>query len=81
MVTRIAASMALLAFSLCLIVGGLEAENTFATTVSRALAAMAGTLVIGLILGAMGRKMLEENLKSGEKSKNDSTPRPKATDK
>jgi Na+/glutamate symporter len=53
-----------LVFAVCLVVGGLGADNTFETTVERALAAMAATLVIGLILGAMARKMLEENVKS-----------------
>jgi UDP-N-acetylmuramoylalanine-D-glutamate ligase len=62
MVTRIAAAMSLLAFAVCLIVGGLGADNTFTTTVERALTAMAATMVIGLILGSMARAMLEENL-------------------
>ena len=43
---RLAAILALLAFAFCLIVGGLETGNTFTTTVSRALAAMAGTFII-----------------------------------
>jgi NhaP-type Na+/H+ or K+/H+ antiporter len=64
MVNRIAGVCALLVFAVCLVVGGLGADNTFETTVERALAAMAATLVIGLILGAMARKMLEENVKS-----------------
>jgi len=63
MPTRLAAILALLAFAFCLIVGGLETGNTFTTTVSRALAAMAGTFVIGLVLGSMGQKMIDENLK------------------
>jgi NhaP-type Na+/H+ or K+/H+ antiporter len=66
MINRIAGVMALLAFVVCLVVGGLGADNTFATTIERALTAMAVTLVIGLVLGAMARKMLEENLKSTE---------------
>jgi NhaP-type Na+/H+ or K+/H+ antiporter len=68
MVTRIAAASSLLVFAVCLVVGGLGADNTFATTVERALTAMAATLVIGLVLGAMARRMLEENL-SLEKEK------------
>jgi cell division protein FtsN len=47
--------MALLAFAACL-VSGLRAENTFSTTVVRALEAMIVTLVIGLIVGAMAQK-------------------------
>jgi NhaP-type Na+/H+ or K+/H+ antiporter len=58
--------MALLAFVVCLVVGGIQADNSFATTVGRALTAMAVTLVIGLVLGAMASRMLEENLKSRE---------------
>jgi len=59
---RLAAILALLVFTACLIVGGLETGNTFTTTVARALAAMGGTFVIGLMLGAMGQKMIDENL-------------------
>lgn len=56
--------MSLLAFAVCLFIGGIQADNPFATTVSRALFAMAGTFVIGLIVGAMGQKMIDENLKT-----------------
>jgi len=63
MVNRMAGVTALLVFVVCLVVGGLGADNTFSTTVERALTAMAVTLVIGLILGAMARRMLEENVK------------------
>jgi len=66
MVNRIAAVAALLAFVVCLVVGGVQAYNTFTTTVVRALVAMLVTLVIGLVLGSMAQKMLEENLKSQE---------------
>jgi hypothetical protein len=64
MVNRMAAVAALLVFVVCLVVGTLGADNTFATTVERALTAMAVTMVIGLVVGAMARKMLEENVKS-----------------
>jgi uncharacterized protein YqgC (DUF456 family) len=60
---RLAAILALLVFAVCLIVGGLETGNPFATTVARALGAMVGTFVIGLIVGSMAQKMLDENLK------------------
>jgi protein-S-isoprenylcysteine O-methyltransferase Ste14 len=63
---RIAAVAALLAFVVCLVVGGVQADNTFTTTVMRALVAMLVTLVIGLVMGGMAQKMLEENLKSHE---------------
>jgi putative copper export protein len=78
MITRIAATLSLTVFTVCLVVGGLEADNTFATTVGRALTAMAVTFVIGLVLGAMARKMIDENLKSEaeklKKSSASSTP-------
>jgi hypothetical protein len=73
MPTRLAAILALLVFAVCLVVGGLETGNPFTTTVARALAAMGGTFVVGLVIGAMGQKMIDENLKpvfketSGEK--------------
>jgi hypothetical protein len=63
---RIAASLALIAFAICLVVGGMHAGNTFSTTVGRALVAMAVTYVIGLVIGAMGQRVVDENLKSEE---------------
>jgi hypothetical protein len=60
---RLAAALAMIAFAACLLIGGIEADNPFTTTVMRALVAMAGTFVIGLIVGAMGQKMIDENLK------------------
>lgn len=59
---RLAAATSLVAFALCLL-AGMAAENTLSTTLSRALLAMAGTLVVGLVVGAMGQRMLEENVK------------------
>ena len=49
MAQRLAAILALLAFAVCLYVGGVEAGNPFTTTVGRALVAMGGTYVVGLI--------------------------------
>jgi len=62
---RIASALSLLVFALCLVIG-IEAGNPFGTVVSRALLAMLVTLVIGLILGAMAQKILDENLKIDE---------------
>lgn len=71
---RLAAILALVVFATCLVVGGFEASNSFATTVLRALVAMVVTLVVGLIVGMMAQKMLDENLKpEEEKFKNHST--------
>jgi hypothetical protein len=58
--------MAMLVFAVCLL-AGMAAENTFSTTLSRALVAMVGTLVVGLIVGAMAQKMLDENLRAERK--------------
>ena len=60
---RIAATMSLLAFAVCLI-AGVAAENTISTTLSRALVAMFATLAVGLVVGTMGQKMLEENARA-----------------
>lgn len=58
---RLAASLALLVFAICLI-AGLESGNTISTILSRALVAMLGTLVISMIVGTMAQRMLDENL-------------------
>jgi NhaP-type Na+/H+ or K+/H+ antiporter len=65
---RMAGVLALIAFAVCLVVGGLQTGNTFTTTVTRALVAMAGTFVIGLVIGGIGQRMLEENLDGRRKS-------------
>jgi hypothetical protein len=66
MTNRIAGALALLAFAACLLIGGIHAGNPFSTTVVRALVAMAGTYVVGLIVGAMAQRMLDENIKREE---------------
>jgi hypothetical protein len=58
---RIAAAMSLIAFAVCL-VAGIEADNPLGTILARSLVAMAGTLVVGLVVGAMAQKMLDEHL-------------------
>ena len=68
MTNRIAVTMSLLAFALCLVMGIL-AENPFGTVVVRALGAMVVTLIVGMVLGAMGQKMIEESLRPEEKNK------------
>jgi hypothetical protein len=81
MSNRIAASLALIAFAACLLTGGLQAGNPFSTTVLRALTAMAGTYVIGLIIGAMAQKMLDENLNAEEKKLRDSQTKVETNDR
>ena len=65
MAKRLAGCCALVVFAFCLLLG-LRADNTFSTTLSRALVAMAGTFVVGLVLGSIAQRMLDENLKSEE---------------
>jgi uncharacterized integral membrane protein len=65
MTQRIAAALSLVVFATC-VWAGIEAGNPFGTVLARAMLAMLGALVIGLILGAMAQKMLEENLKKEE---------------
>ena len=69
---KLAATLALLAFAACLVAGGVHAGNPFGTTVQRALLAMATTYVIGLVIGLMAQKMIEENLKTAQKKLLDS---------
>ena len=58
-----AAALALVVFAVCLI-AGMNAGNSFETVLTKALVAMAATFVIGLVVGAMAQKMLDENLAS-----------------
>ncbi len=67
MIRRIAATVSLITFAMCL-VEGLRAENSFSQVVLRALLALVVTLFVGLIIGAMAGKMLKENLSQIEKS-------------
>ena len=61
MARRIAASMALVAFAVCLL-AGMRAGNTFSTIVTNALIAMATTFIVGLVVGTMAQKMIDENV-------------------
>jgi hypothetical protein len=71
MVRRIAASMGLVAFFVC-ILAGMHAGNPFSSVVANALAALVVTFVVGLVLGAMAQKMLNENMAAGASSANKS---------
>jgi hypothetical protein len=70
--TRIAATIALMAFAMCL-VQGLGVGNPFSTVVLRALLALVVTFVVGLLLGVMVNKMLSENLDATKKQENSSS--------
>ena len=76
MVRRTAGSLALLAFAVCLL-AGLNAGNSTATVLSNALAAMGVTFVVGLAVGAMAQKMLDENV-AAEAAKAAADPGPDA---
>lgn len=65
MARKLAAATALVAFAVCVLAGMVQ-QNTFSTTVSRALMAMVITFVIGLVVGAMAEKMLVENVRREE---------------
>ena len=69
MIRRIAASMALVAFFVCVLTG-MHAENPFSTVVANALVALLVTFIVGLVLGAMAQKMLDENMAASNKSGN-----------
>jgi predicted dinucleotide-utilizing enzyme len=75
-----AVAVALIVFALCLVLG-LAADNSFTETVSRALKAMFGTLVIGLVVGAMAQKMLEENIKQLAKKSQIQEAKPQTKDR
>ena len=72
MTKRLAAALSLIVFAVCL-GRGMQAENSFSTTIQRALVAMLGTWIVGLIIGAMAQKMLDESIDQEEKAKNSST--------
>jgi hypothetical protein len=65
MTHRLAAISALLVFALCLVLG-IQAHNSFTTTLTRALIAMSCTFILGLLIGAAAQKMLDENLEHEE---------------
>jgi len=62
MARRLAAAMSMIVFAVCLL-AGLSAGNPPATILYKAIVAMAGTLFVGLLVGVMAQKMLDENIK------------------
>ena len=59
---RLASAMSMIVFAVCLLIGGLGADNSFGVTVGRALVAMAGTFGIALVIGLMAKWMIDENV-------------------
>jgi hypothetical protein len=62
MMTRIACTLSLLAFVATLVSGSLVAGHPLTTAIPRALVAMAGMFAIGLVVGWMAKKLIEESL-------------------
>jgi H+/gluconate symporter-like permease len=63
---RLAVVVALVVFAVCLL-AGMMAENTFVETVRRALVGMFATLAVGLVVGVMAQRMLDDNAKQLDK--------------
>jgi putative Mn2+ efflux pump MntP len=80
MTKRLSGVMALIAFAFCLCVG-MRAGNPFSSTVGRAVVALFATLLLGMVIGTMGEKMLEENLKAQEEKLKNSATKSEATDR
>ena len=74
--------MSLVAFAVCILVG-LQAGNPFTTVVAKALLALVATFILGLVIGTMAQKMLDENLAAGvtEANPTDSQAKPQASDR
>ena len=66
MAKRMAGVLSIVVFAFCLLLG-LRAGNPFSTIVSRALVGMAGTYVVGLVLGAIAQRMVDENMRDEER--------------
>ncbi len=67
MIRRIAGVLALIAFALCLVMG-IMVGNNFVTNLSRALKAMFAMFFVGLAVGWMAQRMLDENLSDQKKN-------------
>lgn len=80
MTKRLSAVMALIVFAFCLFVG-MRTGNPFSSTVGRAVVALFATLLLGMVIGTMGEKMLEENLKAQEEKLKNSSTKSEATDR
>jgi NhaP-type Na+/H+ or K+/H+ antiporter len=66
MAKRMAGVLSIVVFAFCLLLG-LRAGNPFNTIVSRALVGMAGTYVVGLVIGAVAQRMVDESVRDEER--------------
>jgi putative Mn2+ efflux pump MntP len=80
MTKRLSAVMSLIVFAFCLVVG-MRTGNPFSSTVGRAVIALFATLLLGMVIGTMGEKMLDENLRSREEKLKNSARNSEATDR
>ena len=80
MVYRIAGASAFLVFAVS-VIAGIDADNTFSTIVLRALLAMAATWAIGMVVGGMAQKMLDEKRLNLQAKAKMSSLKPPTTDK
>jgi hypothetical protein len=65
MVYRIAASFSMLVFAIT-VANGIRAGNSFTTTIWRGLEGLALAYIVGLLVGWIAQKMLDENLRHEE---------------
>ena len=66
MAKRMAGVLSIVVFAFCLLLG-LRAGNPFNTIVSRALVGMAGTYFVGLVIGAVAQRMVDESVRDEER--------------
>ncbi|MGH7178272.1 MAG: hypothetical protein ACREJC_12905 [Tepidisphaeraceae bacterium] len=78
---RIGAILSLIAFAMCLLVGVFEADNPMSTVLLRALAALVVMYFVGVIVGVMAQKMLEEKLRDESGKLKDSEAEASAADR
>ena len=61
MARRVAAALSLVVFAVC-VTAGIGAGNSFEGVLTKALLGMAATFVVGIVVGAIAQKMIDENL-------------------
>lgn len=64
---RVGAVCALIAFAMCVVIGAFEARNPFASVLTTALKAMAGSYVVGYLVGWAAERMMGERREAAAK--------------